>query len=266
MSPVAGTSILVPVSSWDPGQYLKFADHRLRPVIDLLARIPLESPETVYDLGCGPGNATKLLAGRWRQARVTGVDGSAPMLDKARTIKGIEWQLADVQAWQPSAPADVIFSNAALHWVDGHESLFPRLLKSLRPGGVLAVQMPRQHLNPSHRILFELAREPRWSSLRPALRENPVHAPSDYYRWLGPDAAALDLWETEYQHVLEGENPVLQWFMGSVLRPVLDLLPKADEPDFLAEYGRRIEAAYKPQADGRTLLGMRRLFIVATRR
>ncbi len=254
------------MSTWDPGQYLKFADHRLRPVIDLLSRIPLEAPQTVYDLGCGPGNATKLLAERWQQARVTGIDGSAPMLDKARAIKDIDWQLADVAQWQPAAPADVIFSNAALHWVDGHEALFPRLLKALRSGGVLAVQMPRQHLNPSHRILFDLAREARWSSLRPALRENPVYAPADYYRWLGSDAASLDLWETEYRHVLEGENPVLQWFMGSVLRPVLDLLPAADQPNFLAEYGRRIAAAYPPQSDGRTLLGMRRLFIVATRR
>lgn len=254
------------MSTWDPGQYLKFADHRLRPVIDLLARIPLEAPASVYDLGCGPGNATQLLAGRWPKAKVTGVDGSAPMLDKARAIKGIEWQLTDMAQWQPMEPADVIFSNAALHWVDDHETLFPRLLRSLKAGGVLAVQMPRQHLMPSHKTLFELARETRWAAARPALRENPVAAPEAYYRWLNSEAASLDLWETEYQHVLEGENPVLQWFMGSVLRPVLDILPKDKQPDFLAEYGKRVAALYKPQVGGRTLLAMRRLFIVATRR
>jgi trans-aconitate 2-methyltransferase len=253
------------MSSWDPTQYLKFADHRLRPALDLLARVPLASPEAVYDLGCGPGNVTTLLAGRWPSARVTGVDSSAAMLDKARALPGIAWQQADLDTWGPAASPDLIFSNAALHWVDRHATLFPRLLRTLKPGGVLAVQMPRQHLNPSHSILFDMVRETRWAALAGATRDNPVATPNDYYAWLAPEAAALDIWETEYQHVLEGENPVLQWFMGSVLRPVLDRLHERDRPEFLADYGARVAAAYPPQDDGRTLLAMRRLFMVVRR-
>ena len=253
------------MSNWDPNQYLKFADHRLRPALDLLARVPLEAPAAIYDLGCGPGNVTKLLAARWPAARVTGVDGSAAMLDKARAIQGIDWAQADLDSWAPPQPPDLIYSNAALHWIDDHPALFPRLLRSLRPGGVLAVQMPHQAGNPSHQSLFAIARDPAWSAtLAGAVFSNPVLEPAQYYDLLAPQAE-LDIWETEYQHVLEGDNPVLQWFMGSLLTPVLDRLKGAEREAFIRLYGEKVAAAYPRRADGRTLLTMRRLFIVARR-
>jgi len=254
------------MSTWDPAQYLKFADHRLRPALDLLARVPLEAPASVYDLGCGPGNVTKLLAQRWPGARVTGVDSSATMLEKARAIAGIDWQTADLASWTPAAPADLIYSNAALHWIDDHKTLFPRLLTQVKPGGVLAVQMPHQAANPSHQSLFAIAREPAWAAkLQGAIFSNPVLEPAQYYDLLAPQAG-LDIWETEYQHVLEGENPVLQWFMGSLLTPVLERLQGEEREAFIRLYGEKVAAAYPRRADGRTLLTMRRIFIVATRR
>lgn len=255
------------MSTWDPAQYLKFSDHRLRPAMDLLARVPLEAPETVYDLGCGPGNVTKLLAARWPKSGVTGVDSSATMLEKARAIPGIAWQAADLASWAPPAPADLIYTNAALHWIDDHHRLFPRLLAQVKPGGVFAVQMPHQAANPSHQSLFAIAREPAWASkLEGAVFSNPVLEPAQYYDLLAHDAASLDIWETEYQHVLEGENPVLQWFMGSLLTSILERLNGAERDEFIRLYGEKVAAAYPRQADGRTLLTMRRLFIVATRR
>lgn len=255
------------MSAWDPAQYLKFADHRLRPALDLLARVPLEAPATVYDLGCGPGNVTTLLTRRWPTARVTGVDSSPAMLEKARAVPGIAWQAADLAAWAPPAPADLVYSNAALHWIDDHVRLFPRLLAQVKSGGVLAVQMPHQAANPSHQSLFAIAREPAWAAkLAGAVFSNPVLEPSQYYDLLVPQAATLDIWETEYQHVLEGENPVLQWFMGSLLTPVLERLKGGDRDTFIRLYGEKVAAAYKPRADGRTLLTMRRIFIVATAR
>ena len=252
---------------WDPALYLKFTDHRLRPALDLMARVPLPEVTTLYDLGCGPGNVTRLLAERWPRAAVTGVDASPEMLAKARAIAGISWQHADLARWRAETPADLVYSNAALHWLDDHAQLFPHLLGQVRPGGVLAVQMPRQHLNPTHRILFALARESRWGDGPVAgIRENPVADPGQYYAWLEPLAASLDLWEVEYLHILEGENAVLQWVMGSVARPVLDKLAPHHHAAFLAEYGKRLNEAYPRRSDGKTLLPFRRLFVVAQRR
>jgi len=253
-------------ATWDPGQYLKFTDQRLRPALDLMARVPLPEARTIYDLGCGTGNVTRLLAERWPRARVTGVDASPDMLAKARAIAGIDWQQADLAKWRAGSPADLVYSNAAFHWLDDHQALFPHLVRQVAPGGFLAVQMPRQHVQPSHQILFALVRERPWTFLSDAIRENPVHEPGRYYEWLAPQAATLDIWETVYLHVLEGKDPVLNWFMGSILRPLLDRLDASQQPGFLSAYGERLLAAYPPRPDGRTLLPFLRIFIVAQKR
>src|SRR5512134_1606205 len=180
--------------AWDPAQYLKFADHRLRPAIDLLNRVALDEPGEVYDLGAGAGNVTRLIQERWPAAHVTGVDDSATMLAKAAaTAPTITWQQADLAAWRPLRPADLIYSNAALHWLTGHERLFPALLAGLAPGGVLAVQMPRNFGAPSHTLISEAARGGPWrQTLEPLLRPAPVADPAFYYDVLTPSAAALD--------------------------------------------------------------------------
>jgi trans-aconitate 2-methyltransferase len=250
-------------STWDPNVYLEFTDHRLRPAVDLMARVPLADAGTVYDLGCGPGNVTRLLAERWPRARITGVDASPEMLAKARAIPGIAWQQADLATWRAESPADLVYSNAAFHWLDDHQVLFPHLLGQVSSGGFLAVQMPRQHLNPSHQILFKLVRERPWTSLADAIRENPSHEPARYYEWLAPQAAMLDIWETECLHVLDGKDPVLSWLTGSVLRPVLDCLEPSRQSEFLRIYGERLRAAYPARPDGKTLLPFLRVFIVA---
>ena len=169
--------------AWDPAQYLKFADHRLRPAIDLLNRVALEHAGEVYDLGAGAGNVTRLIKERWPEARVTGVDDSPAMLAKAAaTAPAITWQQADLATWSPPRPADLIYSNAALHWLTGHERLFPALLAALAPAGVLAVQMPRNFGAPSHTLISEAARGGPWrAKLEPLLRPAPVADPDFYY-------------------------------------------------------------------------------------
>jgi trans-aconitate 2-methyltransferase len=254
-------------SGWDPAKYLEFAGPRLRPAIDLLARVPLAAPAAVYDLGCGAGNVTKLLVERWPGAAVTGVDGSPAMLATARAAApAVTWQQADLGAWRPPRPADLLYSNAALHWLDGHERLFPRLMADLASGGVLAVQMPRNHGAPSHTEMVAAAAAGPWRErLAPHLRTRPVAEPSVYHDILAPHAARLDIWETEYLHVLEGENPVVEWTRGSALKPLLDALEEPHRSAFLAEYAMRIARAYPPRPSGRTLFPFRRLFFVATR-
>jgi trans-aconitate 2-methyltransferase len=272
---------------WDPEQYGMFAAPRLRPALDLLHHVPLPAhpagaqvgapdrprpPRTICDLGCGPGEITRLLAARWPHAGVVGVDSSDDMLARAQAqgeAGRIRWELGDIGAWQPAAPVDLVYSNAALHWLDDHERLLPHLLDQLAPGGVLAVQMPLSWQIPSHRILRELlATEESLAAVPAALRERyarpPVHAPETYHGWLAPRVARLDIWTTEYLHVLEGPDPVLAWVQGSALRPILAALGEAEKARFLAAYGQRLAQAYPARDGGKTLFPFPRLFLVAT--
>jgi trans-aconitate 2-methyltransferase len=253
------------VPGWDPARYLAFADQRLRPALDLIARIPEIEPRAIWDLGCGTGSATRLLAQRWPAARITGVDSSAAML--ARALEGsIAWVQADIIDWLARGQtADLVFSNAALHWLDDHEVLFPRLVRSLAPGGVLAVQMPRNHGEPSHTCMAEAARAGSWAAaVAPALRERPVLEPERYYDLVAPLAASVDLWETVYLHALEGDDPVVAWTRSTALAPLLEAAgPHATA--LLADYTARVRIAYPKRPDGRTLLPFRRTFLVVRR-
>ena len=250
---------------WDPRQYLNFERERLRPAVDLLSRVILESPRTILDLGCGAGNVTRLLAERWPEASVTGVDNSAEMLAKARVaLPAAAWIEADLRSWTPS-PVDLVFSNAALHWIEDHPSLFPRIAGWVKPGGCLAVQMPASFDHPSHRAVHEILRSEAWRGRFQGLRAAAgVRSLAEYHGWLAPLAKDVDLWETTYLHVLEGEDPVLEWFKGSLLVPYLEALPNESHEAFLEDYRVRVRPAYPKDSRGRTLMPFRRLFLVAT--
>ncbi|WP_024536945.1 trans-aconitate 2-methyltransferase [Comamonas badia] len=262
------------MSDWNPALYLRFADERTRPAAELLARVPLQSPARVVDLGCGPGNSTGLLVQRFPRAEVLGLDSSAAMVQAARErLPQAAFVQQDIAAWAgggDGAPApDLVYSNAALHWVDGHGNLFARLLNRLAPGGVLAVQMPDNLNEPSHRLMREVAALPSFAPLlAQALQVRAgMLAPEAYYDVLaGQRPAAIDLWHTVYRHVMDGPQAIVDWLRATGLRPFLDALPPQLQSDFLAEYGRRIDAAYGERADGRRLLAFPRLFIVAQRK
>lgn len=225
----------------------------------------------IYDLGCGTGKVTRILAGRWPSATVYGVDNSKEMLAQAAGMPGgVQWILADLRTWSPTQPPDLLFANASLHWLDGHPQLFPRLVSYLRPGGCLAVQMPLSWGAPSHRLMRETLANggPGGSALgtealRQTLARNWVLPAEGYYELLAGCTQGLDIWETEYLHVLEGEDPVLAWVQGTGLRPVLKGLDEAEREIFLEEYARRLRAAYPTRPGGLTLYPFRRLFIVA---
>lgn len=263
--------------TWDPAQYLKFAGDRMRPAIDLLARVPLSAPRRIVDLGCGAGNVTRLLAERFPGAAITGVDNSAAMLERARREapagSGVRWWLADLAHWAVAdgeAAPDLLYSNAALHWLDDHARLFPRLLAAVGPGGVLAVQMPNQFRAPSHVALAELVNAPRWRTLlASAVRGVPVASLAAYCEWLAPQAGTIDAWTTEYLHVLprgdDGEHPVVAWTRGTALTPFLALLDVQHQRAFLDDYRVRVEAAYPRRGDGSVLFPFSRQFIVAVR-
>jgi trans-aconitate 2-methyltransferase len=253
-------------ASWDPAVYLHYADERLRSALDLLARVPLAGPARVVDLGCGAGNVTALLRRRFPDASVTGIDGSAAMLDRARqAAPDCGFVQADIAAWTPEQPPDLLYSNAALHWLGDHAALFPRLLGGLAPGGVLAVQMPCMHDAPVRALQVEVAAHGPWAALLEGVGSAPPILPAEsYWDLLRPHCAALELWETTYLHALAGEDAVVQWAMGTSLRPFLAPLPAGLREGFLAAYRASVEQAYPRRPDGTTLLPFRRLFLVAT--
>ena len=250
---------------WDPSLYLAFASERLRPAVDLLSRISLESPRGIVDLGCGAGNVTRLLAERWPEAEITAMDSSPEMLARAAAVvPKARFAEADIATWSPPSPVDLVFSNASLHWLPAHRELFPRLASWVAPGGRLAVQMPASFALASHTAAYEAAAEGPWrESLRHSREQAGVHELEEYFAWLSPCVRALDLWETTYLHVLDGEDPVTEWFKSTLLLPFLDALPELEREPFLEAYRRRVKAAYPRQPSGKTLMPMRRLFIVA---
>jgi trans-aconitate 2-methyltransferase len=257
---------------WDPRQYLKFSDHRLRPALELLDRVPLASPTVIYDLGCGSGEVTRIIAERWPSATVYGIDNSNEMLAQAAAEPGeIRWINSDIRKWAPDEPPDLIYSNATLHWVEEHQELFPRLVGCLKAGGCLAAQMPLSWEAPSHRLMRETLANggPNGEALgtetlRRAVARKWVEDAEAYYDLLVSRTSGLDIWATEYLQVLEGDNPVLEWVKGTGLRPILNGLDDKELETFLEEYARRLRATYPVRDNGRALYPFRRLFIVAT--
>lgn len=251
---------------WDPTQYLKYANYRERPALDLLARVPLERAARIVDLGCGAGNVVPYLARRYRDAAIEALDRSAEMINAALSAHGglAHWTQGDVGSWVPDEQPDLIYSNAVLHWLNDHERLFPRLLGFVKPGGVLAVQMPNQFAEPSHVLMREAALDGPWAdTLRPLLREAPVAAPGAYYDWLSADCQRLDIWETSYAQVMSGRDPVLDWLASTALNPLREALPTDQRGPFREVLAEKLRQAYPPRADGTTLFPFKRLFVVA---
>lgn len=253
--------------AWDTDQYLKFADHRTRPAIDLLNRIGIDRPTRVVDLGCGAGNVTRLLAERWPRAQVVGIDPSPDMLARARREHpDLTFTQDGAATWQPDRSPDVLYSSAALHWLGDHETLFPSLFDKVAPGGWLAVQMPRNFGQPSHTSVAAAAEDGPWGErLAPLIKPAPTHDPAVYLDLLAARADHVDVWETDYIQILSGENPVAEWTKGTWLRPFLDALEGKDREGFEAAYRRRVRAAYPPRPDGKTVFPFRRLFLVLRR-
>ncbi|MFN0026991.1 MAG: methyltransferase domain-containing protein [Acidimicrobiales bacterium] len=266
---------------WDPGLYRRFEDHRTRPFLDLLARIPIVDAALVADLGCGPGHLAPALARRFPAAQLIGVDSSPGMIAAARqALTGesaaraqgsdlrdrLRFEVADARTWQPPAPLDVLISNATLHWIEGHVDLMGHWLTLVRPGGVLAFGVPANFNAPSHRSIRELLGATRWQDrIDPSVMESiSVESPPRYLEALLGLGATVDVWESTYYQVLTGEDPVLQWLRGTALRPVLAALDPDEVPVFEAELAEKLRAAYPPGPHG-TVFPFRRLFAVAER-
>jgi trans-aconitate 2-methyltransferase len=253
---------------WDPEQYLRFGDERSRPFFELTGRIAAEDPGTVVDLGCGPGTLTAALSRRWPDAEVRGIDSSAEMIEAARALpaasgRRISFAVGDVRDFAPDGGVDVIVCNAVLQWVPDHVPVVSRWAGFLRPGGWLAFQVPGNFDQPSHEAIRDLAASDRWRPLLGGVRLNRQAAdPAEYVDLLARAGLAVDAWETTYLHVLHGDDPVVDWYKGSGLRPVIAALPPDLAEEFLAGFRARMAAAY-PAAPYGTVFPFRRVFVVA---
>ena len=248
--------------SWNPEQYLKFGDLRTRPARDLAQAVAVSDPRRVVDLGCGPGNSTAVCRQRWPKASIVGIDRSEAMIEKARAeCPEGDWRIADIAEWSKAADGgrfDVIFSNAALHWVDDHATLFRRLFGRVAAGGALAVQMPAYEMAPN-RLMRELA-----AAAGLAVKEWRSHALDFYYEMLQPHAARLDLWATEYVQVMADVAAIVEWYRGTGLRPYLEAIgEESGRVRFLADFEERLREVYPEAQAGGVLLPFRRVFVVA---
>lgn len=256
------------MTQWSPTQYLKFADERTRPAADLLARVKSERVETAVDLGCGPGNSTELLARRFPDARLSGIDTSAKMIEAAqKRLPNARFAIEAIQDWQPDAPQDLIFANASLQWVPNHATLFPRLAGFLSEGGVLAFQIPDNLEAPSHTTMSEAARD---IGLDEIVREAEVErtkiaSANDTYAMLKPACRQIDIWRTTYYHPLAGLDSIVEWLKGTGLLPYLARMAPERHEAFLQAYRQRLVPHFPELDDGTVLLPFPRLFIVAVR-
>ncbi|HXH22882.1 MAG TPA: methyltransferase domain-containing protein [Dehalococcoidia bacterium] len=253
-------------TTWDPNQYALFRDERSRPFFELLQRIPDRAYESIFDLGCGTGELTARLADRWPRARVVGLDSSPEMLAQAAALARpgrLDFRRGDIADFGEAC--DLLFSNAALQWLDDHESLIPRLAGLVRPGGCFAVQMPANFYAESHTLLNDTAREGPWAAkLADGWRPPGSRALPVYIEALWPKGFTVDAWETEYYFVLQGDDPVLEWVKGTALRPVLAMLDEGEAAAFTAAYAAKLRRAYPRTAHG-TIFPFKRLFFVATK-
>ncbi len=256
------------MAAWDVNLYLQFGNERAQPTIDLVSRVKVVDPKRIIDLGCGPGNSTGILRQRWPNAHVTGLDSSPEMIAAAkRNHPDQEWILADANMWQADAPYDIVFSNAAVQWMPDHERLLPRLFANVAQNGALAFQIPSRLYSPSHQFILKIADDPEWAHRMSAAKSGfHMEHPPFYYDVLAVHASRLDIWETEYYHIMENHQGIMDWINGAALRPFLDALETVVPRErFMQSLRDHIVRAYPPRPNGKVLFPFRRLFVVAYR-
>ncbi|MCF6320772.1 MAG: trans-aconitate 2-methyltransferase [Rhizobiaceae bacterium] len=254
------------MAHWDPAQYLQFKKDRLRPAEELLGRIGIENPQLIVDLGCGPGTTTRLLGEKFGAATLVGVDNSGEMIAKAQVEypRG-EYLHCAVEEWKPDKRVDLIFANAVLHWVPNHQELIVKFAKALNAGGALAIQMPDNLDEPSHRAIAQVAGSRRWKGLlaEQLSARTQLSTAGEYYDWLARDFEAVDIWRTTYCHVMPGHEHIVEWVKGAALTPFLSVLNDREQEQFLSDYLEKIRAAYRVQGDGSVIYNFPRLFMTA---
>ena len=254
------------MSDWKPELYLKFEKQRTQPAIDLVSRIDMPAPKRIIDIGCGPGNSTLALKHRWPNADITGLDSSPAMIAQAsKEVSGVNWVCADASSeLSDLGRFDLVFSNAAIQWIPYHETLLPNLFSLLNSQGILAVQVPNTEKMPVHIALQSLIQSGRWQAKLQGIDTHSMFSATYYYDILSKLSDDVDLWETDYYHVMENHRSIVQWYSSTGLRPYLNRLESiGDQTDFLDDFEKALQEAYPIQDDGSVLFPFTRIFFLA---
>ncbi len=256
------------MTDWNPHQYLKFANERTQPSIDLAARINVDNPKSIIDIGCGPGNSTRVLRDRWPDAKIAGIDSSAAMIEKAKKdYPDIEWITADASKFASDKKYDIVFSNAAIQWMPNHELLVPRLFEIVNGGGALAVQVPANRESPLHQAVLAVSSSSKWSKLTSGAEKSFTYNVVEYYYdILFCISTKFDLWETIYYHVLSSHAGLVEWYRGTGMKPFLERLPDdSSRAEFEKEVFEECKHSYEIRNDGKILYPFRRIFFMANK-
>lgn len=248
---------------WDPDRYHQFRQERAAPFADLLALIDRRPSLTVVDLGCGPGELTRQLADELPDSNVVGIDNSTEMLERAALSAraGLAFMSGDIGTI--SGQWDLVFSHAAIQWLDDHETLVPRLMSLVAPGGQLAIQVPSNQNHPALVYIREVAREePFFTALAGYNRDFPVLSVDRYADLLYDSGGThLTVFEKVYPHILRDADALADWSLGTALVPFFDRLPPDLHEPFLARYRQKLRARW-PRSP--VFYGFRRILFAAS--
>lgn len=256
------------MSGWNAEQYAKFIKERTLPSIDLANKINLENPREIIDIGCGPGNSTRVLKDRFPDAHIVGADYSQNMIDKAKSQNdGIDFMLFDANNDFPllNKKFDVVFSNACIQWIPNHRELIKNMMGVLNDGGVLAVQTPMNYKEPIHRIISELSTGGKWKNKfdNPRIFYNLTQ--SEYFDLLSEVSSDFSVWETVYCHRMPSHESIMDWYKGTGLRPYLEALSEEDAIEFENDVYEEVVRAYPIQANGEIIFRFPRFFFTAVK-
>jgi trans-aconitate 2-methyltransferase len=240
------------MDTWNPAQYDKFQREREQPFLDLLALVRPAPQMRVVDLGCGTGKMTAFLHTRLQARDTLGIDRSARMLESAAAgepLPGLRFEVGTIEAFDGRSGYDLILSNAALHWVEHHDALIPKLAASLKPGGQLAFQVPAMHETLSHTVAEDLTKvEPFRAAFAGWRRPQPVLTPDAYARLLyRAGFADHHVRLVVYPHVLESREGVVEWMKGTLMTEYARHLPPELFATFVDEYRARLIARLDAQ-------------------
>ena len=253
-------------TDWQPEKYLKYKRERTQPSINLVHRIAIDfQPEHIVDFGCGPGNSSQVLATRWPDSMLTGVDVSESMIAKAKSdYPNQRWIIGDARTFTSKEKFDIVFSNATLHWIPGHEELLKHFHSLLTDRGVVAVQLPMFWEMPLGKLIQRIAAKGRWREAMEGVHELfTIHNNSFYYDLLSPLFPSIDMWTTDYLHILESPASIFEMVQTTGLRPYLDRLHNDEDiKAFENEVYEETVKAYSLQKDGKVIFPFTRLFFV----